>query len=132
MSPTIIEKPKIEISPSILEKLKTKAEESGQVIVHCISQARSAFPLLVRVWRTTYLYDTHSSHKSELIHFENISLAPEWTFIPAGFELYYTLIFSGLPKTCVRFDLVEEIKLPFPFVVRNINRNKSDVYYVAF
>ena len=132
MAPTIIEKPDVEISPSILEKLRTQTDESGQVIVHCISQARSVYPLLLRVWRTTFLYDLNSSHKSHLVHYENISLAPEWTVIPPGYELYYTLFFSGLPKSCTRFDLVEEIKMPFPFIVRNIRRNNADVYYVAF
>ena len=42
----------------------------------------------------------------------------------------FTLIFSSLPKNCKVFDFSEEINDPYKFVVRNIPRNKSDVYTI--
>jgi len=77
---------------------------------------------------TTYLYALDSSHKSKLIHAENITLFPIWLTLPKDKKHTFTLIFSGLPKACKHFDLIEEINEPGGFEIRNINRNKSDVY----
>ena len=40
--------------------------------------------------------------------------------------------FSGLPRSCTSFDLIERIPEPGGFEVRNIGRNKTDVYEVEF
>ncbi len=86
--------------------------------------------MLVRIWRTTYLRDLDSSSKSELVHAENITFAPQWTMVGDNPSFSFLLIFSALPKSCTRFDLVEEIAQPGGFHVRNIQRNKTDVYNV--
>lgn len=109
-----------------LELLSNIAEES-QVIVHCSYLATEEGDS-IRIWPTTYLYALDSSHKSKLIYAENITLFPNWLILPKGKKHTFTLIFSGLPKSCRHFDLVEEINEPGGFEIRNINRNKSDVY----
>ena len=42
----------------------------------------------------------------------------------------FTLVFSGLPKSCKMFDLVEEIPQSGGFYHGKIKRNKSDVYSI--
>jgi hypothetical protein len=86
--------------------------------------------MLVRIWKTTFLRDLDSPGKSELVHAENISYAPQWTMIGDSSSFSFLLIFSALPKSCTRFDLVEEIAQPGGFHVSNIQRNKTDVYNV--
>ncbi len=86
--------------------------------------------MLVRIWKTTFLRDCDSPGKSELVHAENISYAPQWTMIGDATSFSFLLIFSALPKSCTRFDLVEEIPQPGGFHVTNIQRNKTDVYNV--
>jgi len=127
-TPTIIKNPTVNISPSLLEDLESKVHEVGQVVVHCIQV--SAFPSYIRIWPTTYLYDHHSSHRSELVHAENITYFPTWKAVGAG-ENYFTLIFSGLPKSCLVFDLLEQCdNQAGAFKVINVPRNETDVYYV--
>lgn len=86
--------------------------------------------MLARIWRTTFLIDKISSARSPLVHAENITLAPQWTLLPDFVSYTFLLIFSALPKACKQFDLVEEIAQPGGFVVKNIARNKSDVYHI--
>jgi hypothetical protein len=127
-APTIITKPKVQISPEILSELKTQVHEQGQVVVHCIQEIQE--PTLIRIWPTTYLYDHHSAHKSELVHAMNISYFPQWKPIGQG-ENSFTLIFSGLPESCIVFDLIEHCdNQNGAFKVLNITRTESDVYYV--
>jgi len=127
-APTIIDKPKVEISPEILNELKELIHEQGQVVVHCIQIAD--FPSLIRIWPTTHLYDHHSEHVSDLVHAENICYFPKWKAVAEG-ENYFTLIFSGLPNHCVVFDLIEHCTNEGgAFKVMSITRNESDVYYV--
>jgi hypothetical protein len=61
---------------------------------------------------------------------ENISIAPEWTYVPEGKSYRFTLIFAPLPKSCEFFDLLEDIPQAGGFFIQNIKRNKSDVYHV--
>lgn len=126
--PKIIEKPKVSISPDLLQELKEQIHEQGQVVVHCIQKANS--PTLIRIWPTTYLYDHHSAHVSDLVHAENITYFPEWKPVNQG-ENYFTLIFSGLPDSCILFDLLEHCdNQAGAFMVKSIVRNNTDVYYV--
>ncbi len=127
---TIIEKPKVEISSKLMEELEHQINEAGQVVVHCFYQASSFYGDKIRIWKTTYLFDHHSSHRSEMVHTHNISLYPIWTTLMPNQLYSFTLIFSGLPKTCTLFDLVEQIPASGAFELRNIKRNKTDVYYV--
>jgi len=84
---------------------------------------------LIRIWRTTFLIDAASQTKSQLVHAEKISFAPQWTLIPKGLSYSFLLIFEGLPKGCTHFDLVEEIAQSGGFYVKNIQRNETDVYH---
>lgn len=126
----VITRPKIDIAPDLLKKLQEYTKEEGQVIVHCISGGSIFYDSFVRIWQTTYLFDQHSDHRSQLVHIENISLAPQWMRIPAGTVAHYSLIFSGLPKDCAMFDLEEIIPQPGGFKASNIQRNDSDIYYI--
>lgn len=128
-SETIITKPDVSIDTDTLLQLKTITQEESQVIVHC-SYTSQGFMDLIRIWPTTYLIDKGSDHKSELVHAENVSLAPIWTRLEYGETRVFTLIFSGLPKSCTVFDFIESVPEPNGFEIRNIKRNASDVYFV--
>lgn len=133
MSATIIKKPEVSISEEILNKIKAQSEEMGQVVLHFVFKTSDmAFgDTLIRIWPTTYLYDLDSVHKSELVHIENITYYPQWYLCPAGTETYFTLIFSGLPKSCTAFDFIEHCtNQSGAFEVRNIQRNRTDVYFL--
>lgn len=125
----VIVKPEISISTGLLEKLKEQIHEQGQVVVHFVMRTMY-FGMNIRIWPTTYLFDQHSDHRSELVHAENISHYPVWTEVFPG-DHYFTLIFSGLPRSCTRFDLIEQCSNEQgSFKVLNVPRNDSDVYYV--
>jgi len=127
-APSIIERPKVVISPDILAEIETQIHDSGQVVVHCIQ--KTDFPSLIRIWPTTYLYDHHSAHVSDLVHAENICYFPKWKAVSEG-ENHFTLIFSGLPDHCILFDLIEHCTNEGgAFKVLSISRNESDVYFV--
>lgn len=122
--------PKIKLNKRTKKKLLNKADEESQVIVHCVFKAHLE-DCRIRIWKSTFLYSKNNTHKSKLLHIENISVAPRWTDLKRGESRTFTLIFSALPKSCKVFDFVEEIKEPMEFTVRNIARNKSDVYTIT-
>jgi glutathionylspermidine synthase len=103
--------------------------EASHVYVHCYFN-NTVKDMLIRIWKTTFLIDKSSSHRSKLVHAENISFAPQWTIIPENKMFQFLLIFEGLPKGCERFDLLEDIPQPGGFYVADIMRNKKDVYHV--
>ncbi|MFC6268236.1 hypothetical protein [Frigoriflavimonas asaccharolytica] len=125
--PTII-KPFIE--PEILSQIQSEISTEQQVIVHCCLKSDFAVGILIRIWRTTYLLDTQSSHKSRLLFADNICLNPDWIEVPFVKEYWFTLIFSGLPKDCTHFDFAEIIPEEGGFYVPNIQRNGTDVYSI--
>lgn len=129
--PKIIEKPKTIIDSALLEELHTFSSDNGQVIVHGICHARDT-ETYIRIWPTTFLFDQHSLHLSELVHYEKISGFPIWTHIKTHSTFAFTLVFTGLPSTCKIFDLVEVIPQSQGFFVPNIIRNEQDVYYLDF
>lgn len=118
------------IAKEILESLQTKIEEEKQVIVHCCFPASPFLGNLIRIWNTTYLVDNTSSHKSKLIHAENITIYPNWTVVPFMKDFWFTLVFSGLPKDCTSFDFKEIITEEGGFFVKSIKRNSSDIYRI--
>ncbi len=118
------------IAKELLESLQTKIEEEKQVIVHCCFPASPFLGNLIRIWNTTYLLDNHSSHKSKLIHAENITIYPNWTVVPFMKDFWFTLVFSGLPKDCTSFDFKEVIPEEGGFFVNSIKRNGSDIYRI--
>ena len=124
-----IPKTKPEVGTAVLESIGPHTLEEGCVYVHCRCANRGN-DLLVRIWKTTYLVDHHSGAKPQLLHADNITLAPQWLLVPKGATHHFLLVFGGLPKTCTRFDLIEEIPQPGGFEIRNIGRNETDVYHI--
>lgn len=118
--PEVAEKETLQIDASV--------EEERQVIVHCFID----MPLGggVRVWKSTYLRDKHSAHRSKLVNVFGISIAPVWTLVSVGQTVHFTLTFERLPASCVMFDLIEDIPEEGGFFVGNIVRNREDVYKV--
>lgn len=121
---------KPEIAPEILESIKTGTLEEKQVIVHCYLPASSFWGNLVRIWKSVVLEDVESGHKCTLVHAENISFFPVWTEVPPMKDYWFTLIFTGLPKECKSFTLNENVPQQGGFLVKNIPRNKTDVYRI--
>ena len=111
------------------EEALTRIREEGIVIVHCTYNAEIDGG--IRIWKTTFLVDKASGDRSHMHHAENITMAPDWTYVPSGKRYRFTLLFSPLPKTCEFFDLVEDIPQEGGFLVQNIRRNKTDVYHVT-
>jgi len=130
MSTLIEEGLKVEICAELRNELLLLTNEEQQVIVHCSIHAID-FGDAARIWRSTYLIDRISGKKYELLFAEGITFAPQWTLIPFGKPLEFTLIFKGLPKDCSVFDLVEIIPEEGGFEVLNITRNNSDVYHLT-
>ena len=125
MSSLTKERPDLE---TVVEE-KTVVLEESHVYVHCYFN-NTIKDMLIRIWKTTFLVDRMSSHRSKLIHVENISYAPEWTPVPENSVFQFLLIFEALPKGCEIFDLLEDIPQPGGFFVSGIMRNKKDVYHV--
>ncbi len=128
---TEIERPLIKplVDVETLESIDPQMFEDSFVYVHCHFDNPSD-DMLIRIWRTTFLIDRHSAVRSQLLHAENISYAPQWTIIPRKGDFTFLLIFGGLPKSCTVFDLVEEIAQPGGFLVKDIRRNDTDVYHI--
>jgi hypothetical protein len=132
MSTIIKETPNVkpEIGTEVLTSIDPNSLTDSYVYVHCHYQ-NEYDEMFIRVWRSTFLIDRTSDSRAQLVHAENISYAPEWTFIP-GKQLYtFLLIFSALPKDCKVFDLVEDIPQAGGFHVSGIARNGQDVYHVT-
>ena len=115
--------------PEALVDLLQQTEEIGQVIVH-VTFPPCPNDFNLRIWRSTYLVSRTSSHKSRLLHAENISVAPVWTTVQAGKHHQFTLLFEALPKDVFIFDLAEIIPQPGGFFYASIVRNKTDVYSI--
>ena len=111
-------------------RIKEEFHEERQVTVHCYFKCPAGEPQLIRIWKSTFLIDKISGHKSRLLHIENISLFPQWTMVEAGSFYQFTLFFSALPSECPAFDFVEEIPQSGGFFVSGIKRNDSDVYQI--
>jgi hypothetical protein len=108
---------------------ETMTLEAGHVYVHCYFN-NTFKDMLIRIWKSTYLIDQGSGSRSELVHIENISYAPQWTAVPDNQLFHFLLIFSALPKSCMKFDLLEDIPQSGGFHVTDIMRNEMDVYRV--
>lgn len=121
--------PKIEVDESILEEARNETDIEKQVIVHCFLNASSQ-EMLIRIWKSTYLRDKDSSHKSKLLTAHNITFFPTWMSVKGHKGAKFTLVFSALPKACKSFDLFEDIPQEGGFYTGLISRNKTDVYSV--
>jgi hypothetical protein len=118
-----------EVDLDVLTHIETSTLEDSYIYVHCYFRNRWK-NMLIRIWKTTYLLDRTSGARSNLVHAENISIAPVWTRIPDSSEYNFLLVFSSLPRSCNVFDLVEEIPEPGGFHVPDIQRNETDVYHI--
>jgi hypothetical protein len=117
------------VDSEVLTTIDSWTLEDQHVYVHCYY--KNDLPeMLIRVWRSTFLVDKVSGVKSELVHAEKISIAPQWTIIRGKVTFSFLLIFSALPKNCKVFDLVEDIPQAGGFYVPGIKRNELDVYHV--
>lgn len=123
--PPVKTKPEPEVE--VITALATLAD--SHVYVHCYFDNQSD-DMLIRIWRSTFLIDRASGARSELVHAENISFAPQWTMIQKRGTFSFLLIFSALPKECTVFDLLEDIPQAGGFFIKGIERNQLDVYHV--
>lgn len=128
--PTAPSKAKPEVEVDVQHETETYTVEESHVYVHCYFN-NTSHDMLIRIWKTTFLVDQASGGKSELVHAENISYAPQWTMVPGNSRFRFLLIFTALPKTCTHFDLLEEIPQSGGFFIPNIQRNERDVYHVT-
>lgn len=122
-------KTKPEVDSEVLEAIDPNTLDDSYVYVHCHFK-NDGGEMLIRIWRSTFLIDRASGARAELLHAENISYAPLWSVVPPRSEYTFLLIFSGLPKDCTSFDLIEDIPQPGGFFVSAIQRNNRDVYHV--
>ena len=120
-------KPKVKTQKEVREKILSEVSEESQVIVHCTFYGYGS---LIRIWQSTFLFSHESSHVSKLVHHENITLYPNWMEVSPTGTTKFTLVFTALPKSCKKFDLIEKIPQSGGFECRNINRNKTDIYKV--
>lgn len=125
----ITQQPKIRIAADLLEQIETDARFLRQVIVHCEYYPYGVLPV-IRIWPSTFLRDTCSDFKSQLITAYNISFYPVWGKASGHKKHRFTLVFGGLPAHCTSFDLLEDIPEPGGFKSGIIQRNKEDVYHV--
>ena len=119
----------VKIDKATRHKLLNQVEEDAQVIVHCSYTGTMGY-VKIRIWKSTFLYAKNSSHRSKLVHVENITMHPIWMNVIRGQTVNFTLIFTGLPKHCKQFDMIENITEPGGFVIKNIERNNCDVYLI--
>lgn len=117
------------VDTEILASIQPTSLEEGCMYVHCRC-SKHGEDMLVRIWKTTFLIDHQGSAKTQLLHAENISIAPQWMALPRGTTHNFLLVFGSLPKSCKQFDLIEQIPQPGGFEIRNINRNESDIYHI--
>ena len=126
--PEVETQPKIKLDPKLLQESKAQVEAESQVVIH-VTLTISELPSLIRIWSNTYLICGNSSAKSKLLNADKISFAPLWTRVDQE-HYQFTLIFEGLARDCVVFDLVEDIPTMDRFEYFGIARNQSDIYHL--
>lgn len=122
----------IKIENATIEKIRESFQEESQTIVHCnyVSKRKYVNGGWVNIYPTTYL--VHHNEKLQLLHAENIPMAPQMhVFKRVGELKHFTLIFPSIPKDWETFSLVEKSDGQSGFIVSNIKRNNSGVYYIA-
>jgi len=121
--------PAVKLDEELKNELLAQIQEERMIIVHC--SYTSELEVGIRIWNSTVLIDQGSGSRSRMLHAFNITIAPMWMLLEEGTTAWFTLIFSALPKICEFFTLWEDIPELDGFEVRNIRRNKSDVYHVS-
>jgi hypothetical protein len=89
-------KTKPETDVEILASISPSTLEDSFVYVHCHFN-NTGDDMLIRIWKTTFLVDKTSAAKSQLVHAENISIAPVWTQVPPRKTYSFLLVFGGRP-----------------------------------
>ena len=112
----------------VKNEVKVELQEEKQVIIHFV--VSNCYGRQMRIWKTTYLV-TEDQQKIPMVFWKGISLYPKWTDIDTRGNFYFTLIFTGLPSDCKVFSLIEEIPEPGGFDLKNIPRDKKDVYHIG-
>lgn len=125
-----ITNPIVTIDDALKESIQNQQDLEKQVILHVSVPAQPYFNQL-RIWPSSFLVDCHSAHQSKLLWAENISIMPTWTFIFPYHETQFSLYFEALPKACTQFDFIEQIPEPGGFEIRNIMRNREDIYHLT-
>lgn len=126
---SILIQPAVEISEETREKLLSLICDERQVIIHC--KLFNPYPwAYARIWETTYLIDHETDHRSRLLYVDGIPKFPYSTEMAMGATLYFTLIFSALPKFCTTFKFLEQTAGKIGFHVPMIKRNTADVYNI--
>jgi hypothetical protein len=129
---TIKQNPVIQIDIDTINQLNESFHEEGQTVVHCnyISKRKYINGGWVNIYPTTYLVNNNS--KLQMLHAENIPVAPScYIFRNAGELKQFTLFFPVIPKDWEQFSMVEQCDSNDGFVVKNIKRNNSGVYELA-
>jgi hypothetical protein len=126
ITPTEI--PAVKLDENLKAELLSQIQEESMVVVHCSYKAD--VEIGIRIWNSTVLIDQQSGERSRMLHAFDITVAPMWMVVEVGTTARFTLIFTPLPKTCDFFTLYEDIPEPNGFEIKNIKRNKSDVYHV--
>jgi hypothetical protein len=110
--------------PEIDFEVEPHTEVERSTIVHCVVQEFS----LIRIWPSTFLVQENGVRK-KLLQAYNIAQYPSWRWAFHGHK--FTLVFEGLDKDCLLFDLLEDIPQEGGFHLENIERNKTDVYWLT-
>lgn len=126
--------PKMESSPitctpvknesAWVNQLSEQVDHQHMVLVHLNIYG----PMPYRVWPTTYLFDQHSDHRSQLLHIENMAIHPTYAYVDIGQRKHRRLNLEGLPKSCTVFDFREVIPESGPFEQKGIPHNTSEIY----
>src|ERR1043165_5808884 len=121
----VVEKPIFK--PNKNFQVQSDTLEERCTIVHCTIIAHDFWPTGIRIWPTTFLIQDNGERK-KLLQAYNIAQYPNWKWVLNGHQ--FTLIFEGLEKECLLFDLLEDIPQAGGFRFENMERNKRDVYWI--
>lgn len=119
-------RPSTKVATQWIDQIKHQLQHQHMVLVHLKIHG----PMQYRVWPTTYLFDQNSTHRSQLLHLENVSMYPDWAWVPDEKCRSGLLVFEGLPKSCLAFDFREIIPEPGAFEQVGILRDPSDIYTI--
>ncbi len=111
------------LQPQIDFSIQPQTAEEKITILHCTLEN----DLWIWMWPSTYLVQQDGQHK-RLLHIYNIPFHPDWKVAKAGHQ--FILLFEGLDSNCVKFDLIEKSEEKGGFIIKDIQRNSTDVYHL--
>ena len=128
MSVKTLDKKKTAIVPESLIESAKMTETEGQIMVFIHRKGQSS-GWAERIWPCIELRSQTTDERAKLVHMEGLLPFPQWTFVEAGQQFSYCMLFERLGKNATRFDIVEEIPASGGFFLPNVARNRSDVYH---